>query len=96
MGLTRTATPASRASTAAGATLAEDLARSHLVVTHSSAAAVEALLAGVAVRVSPMSPCYGIMSRQQELRQGMFNVLADNQWTLDEIRNGTAWKTLNA
>ena len=43
-----------------------------------------------------MSPCYGIMSRQQELRQGMFNVLADNQWTLDEIRNGTAWKTLNA
>jgi hypothetical protein len=62
----------------------------------AGAAAVEALLAGVAVRVSPMSPCYGIMSRQQELRQDMFNVLADNQWTLDEIRNGTAWKALNA
>lgn len=81
---------------AAGATLAEDLARSHLVVTHSSAAAVEALLAGVAVRVSPMSPCYGIMGRQQELRQGMFNVLADNQFSISEMRDGTAWKALNA
>lgn len=79
----------------AGTTLAADIARSRLVVTHSSAAAVEALLAGVPVLVSPLSPCYSIMSRQQELRQGLFNVLADNQWTLDEMRNGTAWKALN-
>ena len=76
-------------------TLAQDMDSAFMVLTHSSAAAVEALLAGVRVYVSPMSPCYSILSRQQELRQGLFNVLADNQFSVAEMRDGTAWKALN-
>jgi hypothetical protein len=77
---------------AAMSTLAADLALARLTVTHSSAAAVESLLAGVPVHVSPMSPCYGVA---MEDRLRLFGVLADNQFDLTEIRNGTAWKALN-
>jgi hypothetical protein len=69
-----------------------DLARANRVITHSSAAAVEALMAGVEVLVSPMSavdrcPLGG--------RLRYMWVLADNQWTLDEMKEGVAWKWLN-
>jgi hypothetical protein len=73
-------------------TLHPDLARAYLTVTHSSAAAVESLLAGVPVSVSSFSPCRDVARDQ---RQRLFNVLADNQWTLDEIRAGVTWKALN-
>ena len=73
-------------------TLAADLALARLTVTHSSAAAVESLLAGVPVLVSPMSPCYGVT---MEDRLRLFGVLADNQYAIGEILNGTAWKALN-
>ena len=73
-------------------TLAEDLARARLTVTHSSAAAVESLLAGVPVLVSPLSPCYGV-TMDDRLR--LFGVLADNQFTLTEMKDGTCWKALN-
>lgn len=78
----------------AGTTLQMDLEKARLVITHSSAAAIEALLAGVRVHVSPMSAAFGIVGRQQELRHGLFNVLADQQFTLDELRSGVAWAEL--
>lgn len=79
----------------AGTTLQMDLEKARLVITHSSAAAIEALLAGVRVHVSPMSAAFSIMGRQQELRYGMFNVLADNQFSMTEMKDGTCWKALN-
>lgn len=81
-----------RNKTKAMTTLAADLAVARLTVTHSSAAAVESLLAGVPVLVSPMSPCYGVT---MEDRLRLFGVLADNQYAIGEILNGTAWKALN-
>lgn len=73
-------------------TLAADLAVARLTVTHSSAAAVESLLAGVPVLVSPMSPCYGVT---MEDRLRLFGVLADNQFSTLEMKDGTCWKALN-
>lgn len=84
--------PWQRDKTKAMTTLAADLLHARLTVTHSSAAAVESLLAGVPVLVSPMSPCYGVT---MEDRLRLFGVLADNQYDLTEILNGTAWKALN-
>lgn len=76
---------------AQSSTLFTDLLGAWGLVTHSSAAAVEALLEGVMVSVSPMSACFN----QAQNRNHLFGVLADNQWTLDEIRNGDAWRWLN-
>jgi hypothetical protein len=33
--------------------------------------------------------------RRPEDRERWAGVLADNQWSVPEIRNGTAWKALN-
>ena len=74
------------------ATLAADLQRAALLVTWSSAAAIEAYRAGVPVHVSEQSAAHGI---GPDDRDAWLNTLADNQWTLDEIRNGTAWRMLN-
>ncbi len=72
-------------------TLGEAMRGAKCVLTHSSAAAVEATLAGVHTVVSPMSAMHGVTSAN---RLRVFDVLADNQWTLDEIRNGKAWSWL--
>lgn len=73
-------------------TLAADLENAALLITWSSAAAVEALMAGVPVRVSEQSAAHGIAPEQ---RDAWLNTLADNQWTLREIGDGTAWRMLN-
>lgn len=73
-------------------TLADDLTQARVTVTHSSAAAVESLLAGVPVYVSAASPCFGVLMAD---RHRMFGVLADNQFTLAEMRSGFSWKALN-
>ena len=70
-------------------TLAEDIAQAKLTVTHSSAAAVESLLAGCHVQVSAMSACHAYSQGQS--RADLMHVLADNQFTLDEIKSGFAW-----
>jgi hypothetical protein len=84
-----------------------DLQEAWIVVAYSSASAVEALAAGVPVctlaswastarmGISDLAqietPIYpDIQARDQFL----FN-LADAQWTLDEIRQGHAWKALS-
>lgn len=73
-------------------TLATDMTGASIVLTHSSAAAVEALIASVPVWVSQMSAVFGV---EPEKRMGALGVLADNQFDLNEIRNGKAWQWLN-
>lgn len=78
---------------------ASDLASAACVVTHSSAAAVEAVLAGARVVTSLHSaawrfaryPTPGILPDADDRRRWAA-VLADNQWTLDEFASGKAWE----
>lgn len=77
----------------AAKTLAADLENAHMLVTYSSAAAVEALIAGVQTRVEPMSALHGALLRADRLR--ILAVLADNMWTFSEITSGAAWRWLS-
>jgi hypothetical protein len=67
----------------------EDLSRARRVITWSSAAAVMALIHGVKVECSENCAAYGVMDRQKWVE-----VLADQQWTLDEMKRGDAWRVL--
>lgn len=88
------------------ATLADDLNGAHALVTWSSAAAVTAVLAGVPVFCAPSCAAAAVGNTDwnsletpyfpdETTRLNWARVLADNQWTLDEMRNGTAWGSLN-
>jgi len=87
----------------AGASLQEDLRGAHALVTYSSAAAVTALLDGVPVAVSRMSAAYPMAGSIDDIehlprpdnREEWASVLADNQFTIEEMRDGTAWRMLN-
>ena len=74
------------------ATLVDDLQGASMLLTHSSAAAVTALLEGVPIIVSKMSAVAGCGMHD---RRHFMNVLADNQFTIDELKDGTAWRLLN-
>lgn len=78
-------------------TLHDDLKGAGLLVTHSSAAAVEAVIEGVPVIVDKVSALAELIcsSDTGDQRLKFLNALADNQWTLDEIKNGSAWRWLN-
>jgi hypothetical protein len=70
----------------------------YTVLTHSSAAAVTATLLGIPAVVSPMSALHNMRwstDPHHDQRLRYMQVLADNQWTLDEIREGRAWRWLN-
>lgn len=69
--------------------LLDDLAGCRLLVTWGSAAAVTALLEGVHVLCAP--ECCATHAGN---RAKWAAVLADNQWSLDEFRDGTAWRAL--
>lgn len=80
-------------------TLAQDLLDCHAVVTHDSNVVVEALLEGIDCFVTGDSPAqvFGncdltLLENPQRLadRHEWFCVLANNQWTLREIRKGRA------
>ena len=94
--------PWSRDKAAAGATLAADLVDAHALVTWSSAAAVTAVLAGVPVVVMSNDcaarPMSGSLDAIEALptpdRRNWLGVLADAEWTVAEIRDGTAWRNL--
>ncbi|MCR4331295.1 MAG: hypothetical protein NUV34_01105 [Sulfuricaulis sp.] len=84
--------------------LDEDLRGAWALVTHSSNSAVEALLAGIPVFCT--NPCgasaMGLSDltqieapRMEEGREKWAAVLASNQWTLKEMREGLCWKMLN-
>lgn len=68
---------------------ADDLSRARCVITWSSAAAANALVEGVPVVCSDQCAAYGVTDRQK-----WANVLADQQWSLEEIARGMAWQTL--
>lgn len=72
--------------------LQQDLTRARVLVTWSSAAAVTALLGGVRVLCAPQ--CCATYAGEDRRRWA--SVLADNQWTVDEIAGGVTWKALNA
>lgn len=74
-------------------TLAEDLIGARRLITHTSAAAVMAILAGVPVDCAPQCAAFGMTGKPDRLPWA--SVLADNQFTLDELKNGLAWRTLN-
>jgi hypothetical protein len=74
------------------ATLGEDLVGAGLLVTHTSAAAITAAIEGVPILVSDRHALYGM---PLDPRVQYMQALADNQWTLDEIKNGNAWRWLN-
>lgn len=84
--------------------LSHYLNNAHAVVVYSSNSAVEALMNGVPAFA--LAPCPATNFTLSDLaliekplypdnRDNWAGVLADNQWTLDEIENGTAWRKLN-
>lgn len=93
---------------APGTPIREELARCHLLVTHGSNAAADALLAGVPVMMlgdgifSPMSMGEDYRRIEDpyfpsdEERSQFFYDLAYCQWTLDEFRSGEAWADLRS
>lgn len=83
-------------------TLLSDLQDCHALITWSSAAAVTALLNGVPVVTLGQCAAESMGGSLQKIeslprpeREEWAGVLADNQWTLAEIRDGTAWRHLN-
>ena len=83
--------------------LAADLDDCWALVTHASNAAVEAVLAGVPVFVTGPSAAAAMGSLDldaieqpvmPEGRRAWAERLAAAQWSLAEIRNGTAWSAL--
>jgi hypothetical protein len=88
----------------AGASFPAQLAGAHCLVTHSSAAANEALLAGVPVLV--LSACAASPLSTKGFDEAEFPLRAENrlawaaglagcQWTLQEMETGLTWRKLN-
>jgi hypothetical protein len=69
-----------------------DLEGARAVVTHSSAAAITGAIAGVPFVVSPESAVYGMEPNE---RLHFMQVLADNQYTTEELRSGFAWAMIH-
>lgn len=90
------------------ATLGEDLLGAHALITWSSAAAISAILAGVPAICSNQCAAAPVAEPSidnieapmfyspLDVRRQWAGVLADNQWTLDEMRRGVAWEALYA
>jgi hypothetical protein len=78
-------------------TLLDDLKGAHRLMTHSSAAAITALLEGIPVIVERTSAVARVrLSTDNSVddRRQAFSVLADHQWTLNEMKEGKAWAKL--
>lgn len=87
----------------AASTLAADLEGAWALVTHASAAAVEAVLAGVPAFVTGESVAAEMGQSnlaaieapwRPDWRLEWAAKLAGSQWTLDEMRAGAAWRAL--
>lgn len=81
--------------------LHEELAGAHALVTWSSAAAVTAILRGIPAIVmgpSAAAPMSGAIEDIEfppmRVREQWAGVLADNEWSIDEMRSGRAWEDL--
>jgi hypothetical protein len=87
-----------------GHSLQEDLKDAWALVTHASAAANEALLAGVPVFATGLCAAGPLGGRLAEIekprypdnREAWAAGLAGMQWNLEEMKSGMAWRTLNA
>lgn len=89
----------------AAATLRGDLKDAWALVTHASAAANEALLAGIPVFVSAKDCVAAPMAsgeleqiespRYPDGREEWAAALAASQWNVEELRAGAAWRALN-
>lgn len=99
----RTARPVIVRTKGATRPLADDLRDAWLLVAYSSAAAVEALMAGIPVVVTdehcaaaPFGTMWGDVEspRRADGREEWAARLADSQWTEAELRDGTAWRAL--
>lgn len=98
--------PWQRDKTKAYIELHKDLDQASLVVTWSSASAITALYEGIPA-ISESGSAYALTGGLLEQavhtprrptvaeRQRFLEVLADNQFTLDEFRDGTAWRWLD-
>lgn len=82
-------------------TLGEDLKDCWMLATYSSASAITAMLAGVPA-ICTAEDCISraitgsSVPWHSPARAAWAAVVADNQWTLDEMREGLAWEMLNA
>lgn len=81
--------------------LSEQLADAWAVIVHDSNVAIDALIAGVPVFVTGETPAKrcartDLSEIENPLypddREELLAVLAANQWTLDEFRDGTMWR----
>jgi hypothetical protein len=89
---------------AASTDISRDLKHAWAVVVFSSAAALDALIAGVPVFVlAPFAAAYRMglddltrieTPRYPEGRESFLSVLASQQWTLNELFTGVAWRAL--
>ena len=78
-------------------TLVQDLQGAWGLLTYSSAAAVTALLEGIPCIVSLDSAVAHVRvstDNSVDDRRHAFGVLADHQWTLNEMKEGLAWAKL--
>lgn len=86
--------------------LSNALANAWIVVTHSSAVALEALAAGVPVIVTEPTFCAARLGTPwhrlenpyrptQDERRELFARIACHQWTLAEMRSGEIWERLS-
>lgn len=84
--------------------LEELLQGAHALVVHTSSAAVAAVINGVPVFTT--APCCATVMGKDRLseiedpaypedRERWLAVLAANQWTIAEMKDGTAWRALN-
>ena len=81
----------------ASRSLPEDLHWADGVLTHSSAAAIEAVLAGIPVFTSPECAAHPFTTvKDWPDRRQWAGVLADRQFTIEEMREGFAWQMLHS
>lgn len=87
----------------ASVALLDELPNVRLLISHSSSASITAMLEGVSTiseagaartLTGPLDKTAFISPPRPEGRLEFAQVLADNQFTLDEFRNGTAWQWL--
>ena len=85
--------------------LAEDLKGAWALVTHNSAAANEAIVAGIPAFTTGLCAATAMSNhdlahierpRCPDGREAWAAAVAAHQWTLDEMRSGKAWKDLHA
>lgn len=82
----------------------QQLARAWAVIVHDSTVAIDALIAGVPAVVTGDTPAKRCCLTDpadietpiySDEREELLAVLAANQWTIDEMKSGKAWRDLN-